>query len=254
MSCAKPHQNDLLLPGQQMVVIPLWSWHCERSDESLLFTEADIVGMLFSSGTLLCQDARLLISWYSTVGWNPLQNSPPVSCNVLLGFGQVWELVVLVCLQDGEGVREEYNLFAFMIWSLDYGGSLYVGFCFCTVIGAVLSYGHACWDFLSSWEVDQYTCPSVGHRVRCWPISEYMDPCFLGYLSTIIAKVRDCFTVSYCVSLEEREGTVVWTLMSVMSVTQGSDMSGGKKGSVLWGSLSWNWWFSFLLSWFITMT
>ena len=59
-----------------------------------------------------------------------------------------------------------------------------------------------------------------------------------GYLSAIIARVRGCFTVSSCVSLEEREGTVVWTLMSVMSVTQGSDVSGGKKGSVLWGSLS----------------
>ena len=50
--------------------------------------------------------------------------------------------------------------------------------------------------------------------------------------------MRDCFTVSSCVSPSEREGTVVWTLMSVMSDTQGSDMSGGKKGSVLWGSLS----------------
>ena len=56
--------------------------------------------------------------------------------------------------------------------------------------------------------------------------------------SAIIARVRDCFTVSSCVSPPEREGTVVWTLMSVMSVTKGSDMSGGKKGSVLWGSLS----------------
>ena len=62
MSGAKPHQDDLLLPGQQVVVIPLQSWHCERSDESLLFAEADIVGMLFASGTLLCQDVRLLIS------------------------------------------------------------------------------------------------------------------------------------------------------------------------------------------------
>ena len=58
-----------------------------------------------------------------------------------------------------------------------------------------------------------------------------------GYLSAVIARVRDCFTVSSCVS-PEREGTVVWTLMSVMSVTQRSDVSGGKKGSVLWGSLS----------------
>ena len=57
-----------------------------------------------------------------------------------------------------------------------------------------------------------------------------------GYLSAIIA--RDYFTVSSCVSPPEREGTVVWILMSVMSVTQGSDMSGRKKGSVLWGSLS----------------
>ena len=34
MSGTKLHQNDLLLPGQQVVVIPLWSCHCERSDES----------------------------------------------------------------------------------------------------------------------------------------------------------------------------------------------------------------------------
>ena len=70
-----------------------------------------------------------------------------------------------------------------------------------------------------------------------------------GYLSAFIARVRDCSTVSSCVSPLEREGTVVWTLMSVMSNTQGSGMSGGKKGSVLWGSLSWNWRLSFLLSW-----
>ena len=62
-----------------------------------------------------------------------------------------------------------------MIWSLNYGGSLHEGFCFCTVVGAVLSNGHACLGFLSSWEVDKYSCPSVG----CWPIGEYMDPCFL---------------------------------------------------------------------------
>ena len=61
---------------------------------------------------------------------------------------------------------------------------------------------------------------------------------FCGYLLAIIARLRDCFTVSSCVSPPEREGTVVWTLMSVISVTQGSGMSGGKKGSVLWGSLS----------------
>ena len=73
----------LAASGQQVVVIPLWSWHWERFDESLLFTEADIVVMLFSSGTLLCKGVQSLISWYSTVGWNPLQNSPPGSCNVL---------------------------------------------------------------------------------------------------------------------------------------------------------------------------
>ena len=61
MSGAKPHQNDLLLPEQQVIVILLGSWHCERSDESLLFTDAGIVGML-SSGALLCKDVRLLIS------------------------------------------------------------------------------------------------------------------------------------------------------------------------------------------------
>ena len=55
-----------------------------------------------------------------------------------------------------------------------------------------------------------------------------------GYLSAVIARVRDCFTVSSRVSLPQREGTVLWTLMSVMSVTQGSDMSGGKKGGALW--------------------
>ena len=62
MTGAKPHQNDLLLPGQQVVVIPLLFGLCKCSDESLLFTEADIVDMLFSSGTLLCQDVRFLNS------------------------------------------------------------------------------------------------------------------------------------------------------------------------------------------------
>ena len=41
-----------------------------------------------------------------------------------------------------------------------------------------------------------------------------------GYLSAAIARVRDCFTVSSCVSPPEREGTVVWTLVSVRSVDQ----------------------------------
>ena len=44
-----------------------------------------------------------------------------------------------------------------------------------------------------------------------------------GYLSVVIARVRDCFSVSSCVSPPEREGTTVWTLMSVMSVTHGSE-------------------------------
>ena len=46
---AKPHQNDLLLPGQQVLVIPLRPWHRERTDGSLL-ADADIFVMLFSSG------------------------------------------------------------------------------------------------------------------------------------------------------------------------------------------------------------
>ena len=52
MSGAKPHQSDLLLLGQ----------YCTRSDESLIFAEANIVAVLFSSGILLCKDAHLLIS------------------------------------------------------------------------------------------------------------------------------------------------------------------------------------------------
>ena len=59
-----------------------------------------------------------------------------------------------------------------------------------------------------------------------------------GYLSAVIAKVRDCFTVSSCVSTPKREGIVVWTLMSVLSVTQCSDLTDGKKWSVLWDNLS----------------
>ena len=146
---------------------------------SLLFAEADIVVIQFSSGTILCKDVRLLFSWYSTVGWNPLQNSLPDRCNLLWGFGQVWELVVLICLQDWKGVREKDNLLAVMIWSPHCRGSQHEGFCFCTVVGALLSNGHACCGFLSCWEEDTYSWPSVGHRVGCWPIGEYMDPCFL---------------------------------------------------------------------------
>ena len=37
--------------------------------------------------------------------------------------------------------------------------------------------------------------------------------------TAVIVRVRECFTVSSCVSPPEREGTVVWTLMSVMSIT-----------------------------------
>ena len=62
------------------VIVALWALWLESS-----FTEADIVGMLFSSGTLLCKDVRLLVSWYFAVGWNPLQNSPPGSCNFAVG-------------------------------------------------------------------------------------------------------------------------------------------------------------------------
>ena len=61
MSGRKPHQNNLLLPEQQVIVIPLRSWHRERSEEDIPFAEVDIVDILFSSGTLLCKDARLLI-------------------------------------------------------------------------------------------------------------------------------------------------------------------------------------------------
>ena len=48
-----------------------------------------------------------------------------------------------------------------------------------------------------------------------------------GYLSAIIVRVRACFNVPSRVSPPEREGTVVPTLMSVMSITQGSDMPDG---------------------------
>ena len=179
MSGTEPHQNDLLLLGQQVIVTPLWLWHHERSDKSLLFVESDVV-MRFSSGTLPYKNARLIISWYSPVGWNPLLNNILVAATWCRAFLQVWELVVLMCLQDGEEIREEDNQLTVMIWCLHYGHSLHEGFCFYTVAWAVLSNGHACCYFLSSWEVVQNSCPSVG----CWPISEYMDPCFLWlYLS-----------------------------------------------------------------------
>ena len=71
MSGTKPHQNNLLLPRQRVIVNPLRPWHCDRSDEGL-FAEADIVDMLFSSDTLLFKDLCSLISWYFTAGWNPL--------------------------------------------------------------------------------------------------------------------------------------------------------------------------------------
>ena len=47
MSGAKPHQNDLLLPGQQ-VVVSLCDLGIVSALMTLPFTEADIVGMLFS--------------------------------------------------------------------------------------------------------------------------------------------------------------------------------------------------------------
>ena len=66
VSGTKPHQNDLLLPGQQVIVIPLWPWHHGRSDESSPPPpppEVDFVFKLFSFRTLLCKDVRSLISW-----------------------------------------------------------------------------------------------------------------------------------------------------------------------------------------------
>ena len=58
-----------------------------------------------------------------------------------------------------------------------------------------------------------------------------------GYHSAFIARVRECFTLSSCVSLPQKEGTVGWTLVSATSVIQVSDMSSRRRGSVFWGSL-----------------
>ena len=96
------------------------------------------------------------------------------------GFDKVWELLVSICTQDRECVREEDHMLAFMIWSLNNGGSLHVGFRFCTIVGTVLSDGNPWCGFLSSWEVDNYFCPSVGSCVSCGSICKYMDPCFLS--------------------------------------------------------------------------
>ena len=79
MSGRKPHHNDLLLPGQQVIVIPLCPWHRECSDEGLLFAEANIVLMLFSSGTLLCNNVCLLIYCVLFVGCLSSQQHASVS-------------------------------------------------------------------------------------------------------------------------------------------------------------------------------
>ena len=135
----------------------------------------------------------------------------------------------MTCLQEGEGVRKEYNLF-----SHDLKPSLWRQ----PVWGLLFLYGN--WSTAFQQRCLLRLCPpGKWTNIPAPPLvtSFIADPsvntwihAYCGYLSAIIARVRDCFTVSSCVSPPEREGTVVWTLMSVMSVTQGSDMSDGKKG------------------------
>ena len=43
VTCAQSYQGKLLLFGQQVVVIPSWSWHRDCPDDVLLLAVADAV-------------------------------------------------------------------------------------------------------------------------------------------------------------------------------------------------------------------
>ena len=74
-----------------------------------------------------------------------------------------------------------------------------------SITGAVLSDGHACCGFLSSWEVDQYSCLSVGHHLGCWLIGEYMYPRFLWISLSSQSQGEGLLNcVILCVSTRER--------------------------------------------------
>ena len=93
MSCAKPYQNDLLLPGQQVVVIPLWSWHCERSDESLLFAEADMLACcspLAPSFVRMSACSFLDIPQWAGIHCRTALLVAATCCRALVRFGSLW--------------------------------------------------------------------------------------------------------------------------------------------------------------------
>ena len=106
-----------------------------------------------------------------------------------------------------------------------------------SAVGAVLSNGHGA--VLSGAMLAVVFCPPgkwTSYPVPPLVIALVAEPSVnawihasFGCLSAVIDRVRNCFTVSPCVSPPEREGTVAWTLTSAMSVTQGSDMFGGKE-------------------------
>ena len=185
MSSAKPHQNDFLLPGQQVVVIPLWYWHCECSDESLLFTEADIVGMLFSSGTLFCKDVGLfegqtcldnctcchtetevvdqtchLTQWHYTDQWPTCPSTDPKTPGI-------WE-----------------------------GGHYSTSFCVPCYISGVCHFG---WDFLCTWPFYNPTTEVITFCLRGW--------CMLGVF-LLLAFTRlghECWDLlSLCICAQAR--------------------------------------------------
>ena len=94
MSRTQPHQNRLLLSGQQVVFIPGPSGRCGCPDDTADLAVAVAVFRLLFPGALLCQSISQLISRDSTVGWNPLEYNSSVMGYMLECLSQVWKLVV----------------------------------------------------------------------------------------------------------------------------------------------------------------
>ena len=226
-----PHQTNFMLPGHQVIVISLWSWRRERSGESLLFPQADIAFMLFSSGTLLCVAVRILIDnpWWAGFHCRTALPVAANDCKALPRFGSVW---FLICLKDGEGVREEDNLLAVMIWSLHYEGSLYESSCFCTVVGAVLSNSQACCGSLSHGKRTSIPAPPLVTGLDADPSVNTWIHASLHMSHSISRHERLLRCAILCVSIKEGRdcGTHVDVISFLCPLTRALTFLAGRRG------------------------
>ena len=231
----KPHQNKL--PVQLVVVIPLCRRNRECSGDGVHFTDADTIVKLLSFGTIFCKDicssiSRFFYSGLESTAEQPYQGA--TCCWALARFGSL--LLWYAC-------RTERKTTCLQKW---YEACAVEIACIGAFVSAY-SWRSAFWQLCLLWLSVFLAAPPLATVMLSDPSVNTWNDASCGGLSAIIASVRDWFILSACMSPSERKQTLVWALMPVMSVTQGSEMSDGKRESVFWGSLSWNWWIGFLL-------